>query len=50
MRARRHQGGEPRVHLRGTRAADELAAEIDAAIKERFKGKTLRDMVEGQAS
>ena len=48
--ARRHQGGEPRVHVRGTRAADELAAEIDAAIKERFKGKTLRDMVEGQAS
>ena len=27
-----------------------LAAEIDAAIKERFKGKTLRDMVEGHAS
>ncbi len=48
--ARRHQRGEPRVHARGTRAADEMAAEIDSAIKERFQGKTLRDMVEGQAS
>ncbi len=48
--ARRHQGGEPRVHARGTRVADELAAEIDSAIKERFEGKTLRDMVEGHAS
>ncbi len=48
--ARRHQGGEPRVHPRGTRVADELAAEIDSAIKERFEGKTLRDMVERHAS
>ncbi|HZF26923.1 MAG TPA: YhjD/YihY/BrkB family envelope integrity protein [Steroidobacteraceae bacterium] len=48
--ARRHHGGEPRVHLRGTRIAEELAAEIDAAIRERFKNKTLRDLVEGDAS
>jgi membrane protein len=48
--ARKYQGGEPRVHPRGTRIADEVAAEIDAAIKERFKGKTLRDLVEGTAS
>jgi membrane protein len=47
--ARKYQGGEPRVHPRGTRIADEVAAEIDAAIKERFKGKTLRDLVEGHA-
>jgi membrane protein len=48
--ARKYQGGEPRVHPRGTRIADEVAAEIDAAIRERFKGKTLRDLVEGTAA
>src|SRR5262245_10927937 len=47
--ARKFQGGEPRVHPRGTRVADEVAAEIDATIKERFKGKNLRDLIEGQA-
>jgi membrane protein len=48
--ARRHHGGEPRVHVRGTRLADELAAEIDAAIHERFKGKTLHDLLKSHAS
>jgi len=48
--ARRHHGGEPRVHVRGTRVADDLAAEIDAAIHERFKDKTLRDLLQGEVS
>lgn len=48
--ARRHHGGEPRVRVRGTRLADEHAAEIDDAIHQRFKGKTLHDLLKGQPS
>lgn len=48
--ARRHHGKEPRVHPRGARVADELAAEIDAAIRKQFKGKTLRELVEPDRS
>jgi membrane protein len=44
--ARHHHSGEPALHVRGTAEAEKLTTVIELAVRERFEGRTLRDVVE----
>lgn len=46
--ARRYHKGEPTAQVRGVQPAQKLAHEIELAFRERLKGKTLRELVDGE--